>query len=370
MNGRVRAVVLLGASVALMSMPTHVAPIQAARRGDGSDREPPQAVGVAPAAPDAAAATSETERKDFQTWLEDIRAEALARGVREETVNAALTNIEPVEAVIKSDRSQAELVQSLNQYLNRRLTPRFIRAGREQAAKHRALLNRVTAEYGVAWRYVVAIWGIESNFGRVQGTRPVIPALATLAWEGRRGAFFTSELFNALEIVDRGYIPLAQLHGSWAGAMGQTQFMPSSYLKHAQDFDQDGDRDIWRSQPDVFASVANYLRAYGWTPDYTWGREVRLPPGGARPLVDKIGLRTTGCRANREMTNAAPLARWQALGVRNMRGGALPKADLTASLFHSGNRAFLLYGNYEAILGYNCAHTYALSVAMYGDRLR
>jgi membrane-bound lytic murein transglycosylase B len=370
MNGRVRAVVLAGASVMLMSMPTHVAPMQAAHRSDGSDLETPQAVGVAPAAPAATDAPADTGRKDFQAWLEDIRVEALTRGIREETVNAALANVEPVEAVIRSDRSQAELVLSLNQYLNRRLTPRFIRTGREEVAKHRSLLNRVTTEYGVQWRFVAAIWAIESNFGRVQGTRPVIPALATLAWEGRRGAFFTSELFNALEIIDRGYISLPELRGSWAGAMGQPQFMPSSYLKHAQDFDQDGDRDIWRSLPDVFASIANYLRAYGWTPDQTWGREVRLPQGGARPLVDKIGLRTTGCRANREMTNPVPLARWQELGVRAMDGKALPKVDLNASLFHSGNRAFLLYGNYEAILGYNCAHTYALSVAMYGDRLR
>ena len=359
MNGRVRAVVLVGASVALMSMPTHVAPIQAAAQ-------------VTPATTPAVVPTptpTEPGREDFQTWLDGVRAEALSRGISEATVTAALTSVELLPVVLERDRAQAELVLSLNEYLNRRLTRAFIRTGRQQAAKHRALLKEVTAEYGVQWKYLVAIWGIESNYGRFQGVRPVIPALATLAWDGRRGAFFKGELFNALEIVDRGYITLPQLQGSWAGAMGQTQFMPSSYLKHAQDFDRDGDRDIWRSPADIFASIANYLKAYGWTPDQTWGREVRLPKSGALAVVDKIGMRTTGCRANREMTNPAPLARWQALGVRALNGASLPTVDRAASLFHSGNRSFLLYGNYEALLGYNCAHTYALSVAMLADRI-
>jgi membrane-bound lytic murein transglycosylase B len=362
MNRRARAVVLVSASAMLMSMPTHVVPVQA---DAASAASAPQAVGVAPAPP----AAVEPVREDFPTWLAGVRSEALARGIKEETVSAALGHVEPLPIVLERDRAQAELVLSLDEYLNRRLTRSFIRTGRREAAEHRRLLQRVTAEYGVQWKYLVAIWGVESNYGRFQGVRPVIPALATLAWDGRRGAFFKGELFNALEIVDRGYITLPQLQGSWAGAMGQTQFMPSSYLKHAQDFDGDGDRDIWRSEADIFASIANYLRAYGWTPDQTWGREVRLPKGGVLPVVDKIGMRATGCRANREMTNPAPLARWQALGVRALNGGPLPKVEMNASLFHSGTRSFLLYGNYEALLGYNCAHTYALSVAMLADRV-
>jgi membrane-bound lytic murein transglycosylase B len=271
--------------------------------------------------------------------------------------------------VIARDRSQAELVLSLDEYLKRRLTRSFIRTGREMAAKQHAILQRVSAEYGVQSKYLVAIWGVESNYGRFIGVRPTIQALATLAWDGRRGAFFKGELLNALEIVDRGYIGLAQLQGSWAGAMGQTQFMPSSYLKHAQDFDQDGHRDIWHSEPDIFASIANYLKNYGWIPDQTWGREVRLPKAGALPVIEKIGLRTTGCRANREMTNAAPLARWSALGVRAIDGGPLPRVERDASLVHSGRRSFLVYKNYEALLGYNCAHTYALSVALLAERV-
>jgi peptidoglycan lytic transglycosylase B len=237
------------------------------------------------------------------------------------------------------------------------------------AVKHRALLKQVSEQYGVPSKVLVAIWGVESNYGRFLGVRPTIQALATLAWEGRRGPFFKGELLNALEIIDKGYIGLDALRGSWAGAMGQTQFMPSSYLKYAQDFDQDGDRDIWTSQGDIFASIANYLKGYGWIPDQLWGREVRLPKSGALSVIDKVGLRTTGCRAIREMTYPAPLSKWQALGVRSLDGSALPKVERDASLVHNGKRSFLVYNNYESLLGYNCAHTYALSVALLADRV-
>jgi membrane-bound lytic murein transglycosylase B len=174
---------------------------------------------------------------------------------------------------------------------------------------------------------------------------------------------------NALEILDRGYIGLEHMRGSWAGAMGQPQFMPSSYLKWAQDFDDDGDRDIWRSQADVFASIANYLKEHGWEPAYTWGREVRLPAGGVDKLTSTVGLRAEGCRAEREMTNRLPLAKWHALGVRTAQGRALPKAELDASLLPTGKRAYLVYSNYEALLEYNCAHSYALAVALLADQI-
>jgi membrane-bound lytic murein transglycosylase B len=151
--------------------------------------------------------------------------------------------------------------------------------------------------------------------------------------------------------------------------MGQPQFMPSSYLKWAQDFDNDGDRDIWQSEQDVFASIANYLKEHGWTSNLTWGREVKLPPGGLDDLRAKAGMRAEGCRAERQMTNRLPLARWQELGVRTSTGASLPQADVNASLIHTGRRAFLVYGNYEAILGYNCAHSYALAVALMSDRV-
>ena len=192
---------------------------------------------------------------------------------------------------------------------------------------HRKSLAEISKKYGTSSRLIVAIWGMESNFGRFTGTRPIVQALATLAWDGRRGAFFTQELISALQILDKGYIELDRMKGSWAGAMGQTQFMPSSYLAHAQDYDGDGRRDIWTTLPDVFASIANYMKAYGWVNGQAWGREVKLPSGGFAPLVQAVGLRQSGCRASREMSVPLPLAKWQSLGVRTVGGGALPKVD-------------------------------------------
>jgi membrane-bound lytic murein transglycosylase B len=174
---------------------------------------------------------------------------------------------------------------------------------------------------------------------------------------------------HALNILDKGFIDLESMKGSWAGAMGQTQFMPSSYMAHAQDYDGDGRRDIWKTLPDVFASIANYLKAHGWDDAQRWGREVKLPKGGFAPLVQKVGLRQSGCRAAREMTVPMPLAKWQSLGVRTAAGGALPKANRAASLLNAGSKSYLVYGNYESLLGYNCAHAYALAVALLSDRL-
>lgn len=306
---------------------------------------------------------------DFASFVDSVRTEALLRGISAETVEQALTGLTPSEVVVQRDRSQVEIVLTVDEYVRRRVTPGMVRTARRMAAQHRGLLARVAERYGVPSPVLVAVWGLESNFGRFSGVRPTIQALATLAWEGRRGVFFRGELMHALEIVDRGHIGLPQLRGSWAGAMGQPQFMPSSYLAWAEDFDADGDRDIWTSLPDVFASIANYLKAHGWASEYTWGREVRLPAGGIDAMRETAGMRIEGCRAEREMTMAAPLSRWQERGVRTTRGVALPDVAIDASLIHTGSRAFLVYGNYEALLQYNCAHTYALAVALLADQL-
>ncbi len=319
-----------------------------------------QGSGEAPRAP---------ERPVFSQWVATFREEAVSRGLTAATVDAALTGLEPLPVVVERDRSQAETVLSIERYVQRRLTRTFVRTASQRGVEHRTLLRRVADRYHVQPRFIVAIWGIESNFGRFSGVRPIVQALATLAWEGRREALFRSELFAALEILDRGYIDPPALKGSWAGAMGQTQFMPSSYLKYAADFDEDGQRDIWRSTGDVFASIANYLAAHGWQEKETWGREVQLPAGGWRTIMEKVGARSTGCRAHREMTTAQPMSRWRTLGVRTVSGGALPRVDRTASLVSAGRRTFMVYGNYEALLDYNCAHAYALTVALLADRL-
>ncbi len=187
-------------------------------------------------------------------------------------------------------------------------------------ARHHELLEQVSARYGVSPSLIVGIWGFESNFGRFSGMRPTIAALATLAWDPRRSALFRAELFDALEILNRGDIELARLKGSWAGAMGQVQFMPSSYLKFAEDFDGDGRRDIWATPSDIFASIANYLKGHGWVDGDSVGPRGRRLAGGAQRIANEVDSRNGTCRATRDMTVALPAATWQALGVRTGRG--------------------------------------------------
>lgn len=314
--------------------------------------------------------STDTPRPSFAEFLRGIHDEAIEKGIRAEIVEAALADIEePLPIVIERDRAQAETVLSLETYIGQRLTPKRVRTGREMLARHRDLLARVGAKYGVPPRIIIAIWGVESEYGRLTGIRPTIAALATLAWDARRATLFRSELFRALEILNRGDVSVGQLRGSWAGAMGQAQFMPSSYLEYAEDFDGDGRKDIWSALPDVFASIANYLKGHGWSGIETWGREVRVTPDVARRISTEIERRESGCRARRDMTVALPLGRWQAIGVRLPGGAALPVSDTKGSLISGRSRHFLVYSNYDAILEYNCANAYALGVALLGDRI-
>lgn len=304
----------------------------------------------------------------FDQWLAELRVEAEDRGLPPDLLDRAFADIQPVEQILERDRTQAEFTLDLEQYLERRLTRATVRTAQQMHTKHRALLGRIEKQYGVPSRVLVSVWGLESNFGRFAGVRPTIPTLVTLAYDARRGAMFRSELFSALEIVHRGDIELENLKGSWAGALGQPQFMPSSYLQFAQDFDGDGRKDIWTSTPDVFASVANYLQHYGWKAGARWGREVRIPRAREEAAL-ALPRRGTGCRARRQLTEPKPLVEWRAFGLRTTRGSALPAADLPASLVMAGQRSFLVYDNYDAHLGYNCAHSYTLSVALLSDLL-
>jgi membrane-bound lytic murein transglycosylase B len=312
----------------------------------------------------------EQTRPSFAEFLAGVRSEALARGIQPDIVDAALSNIEePLPIVIERDRAQAETVFSLEKYLSRLLTVKLITRGREALASHRMLLEEVGARYSVPPEIIVAIWGIESNFGRFSGVRPTVAALATLAWDPRRSAFFRGELFAALEILDHGDIDAASMRGSWAGAMGQVQFMPSSYLKFAEDFDGDGRRDIWSSPSDVLASIANYVHGHGWTAGASWGREVHLPKEAASRIAAHVAHRAGTCRATRDMTVALPISEWKTLGVRLPGGGALSAADPDASLVSGATRHFLVSRNYDALLEYNCSHSYAISAGLLADQI-
>ena len=309
-------------------------------------------------------------RPSFGEFLAGIRAEAIARGIRQEIVDEAFLGIEePSAVVIERDRTQAEIVQTLEKYLSQRVTAKAIATGREMLTQHHDLLEEISATYGVPPSLLLSVWGFESNFGRFSGTRPTVAALATLAWDPRRSALFHRELLAALEILNRGDIDLPSLRGSWAGAMGQVQFIPTSYLKFAEDYDGDGRRDIWSTPADVFASIANYMHGSDWTRGQTWGREVTLAPEARRKIASDIEHREGSCQAMRDMTVMLPVTRWRSLGVRTTNGDKLPEDTPDAALVTGQSRSFLVYRNYDALLDYNCAHSYAIGVALLADRI-
>lgn len=298
------------------------------------------------------------QTQDFATWTSGVRAEAIGRGVSPTIFDEAFAGVVPIERVIELDRSQPEGTISFQTYVDRIVSQSRIDQGRRLLAQHRPLLEQVGAKFGVQPRFIVALWGIETNFGGFTGGFPVIDALATLAYDGRRSDFFRAELLHALDILEQGHIANADMKGSWAGAMGQSQFMPSSFVSYAIDYDGDGAKDIWTTLDDVFASAANFLSSQGWRDDITWGREVRLPTGFDTNLV---GLETV-----------KTLPEWQALGVRRVDGTALPGRDLEASIVFpddDGGRAFIVYENYRTTLKWNRSFYFATSVGILSDRI-
>lgn len=296
------------------------------------------------------------EADEFAAWLAELRSEALAQGIRPGLLDRALADVTPIPRVIELDRNQPEFTKTFQEYLALVVPPSRVARGRRLLAENRALLDEIYARYGVQPRVIVAFWGIETNFGETLGGFRVIPALATLAHDGRRSTYFRGELLDALHILNEGHITADAMMGSWAGAMGQCQFMPSSFRRYAVDFDGDGRRDIWSSRADVFASAANYLAQCGWQGDRIWGRAVRLPTDFAVP------------------EGRLRLSEWQARGVRRTDGRDLPRApDLPAQLILPGEGlapAYLIYDNFEAILKWNRSSYFALAVGILSDRLR
>lgn len=302
---------------------------------------------------------AEEGEDDFAAWLAEFRTEALAAGISRQTVDAALSEVEaPLPRVIDLDRKQPETTETLKDYVAARVNRVRVNNGRRMMNLYPTWLGRVEREYGVQRRFIVALWGIETSYGEHSGGLSVIQTLATLAYDRRRGTFFRKELLEALRILDAGHIPLRRMKGSWAGAMGQFQFMPSSFRRFAVDADGDGRIDIWRSVPDALASAANYLALAGWKDDQTWGRPVTLPGTFDYALA---GLNTR-----------LPLSRWQSLGVRRSNGSALPRRNLDASLILPDGPegpAFLVYDNFRAILRWNRSTSFAVAVGTLADRI-
>ena len=307
-------------------------------------------------------------QEEFNAFLAIVRADAMKAGIRSATLDATLNGLEPNPVVVARDRQQPELTQSLDEYLKARLSQTRIDKGRELLKTHKDVLEQVSKAYGIAPPMMVAFWGLESNFGQFTGTYPTIQALATLAYDGRR-QIFRDELMAALKIIDEGKATAADLKGSWAGAMGQPQFMPSSYLLRAVDLDADGRADIWGSLPDVFGSMANYLKESGWQAGEDWGQEVNLSKDSIAKIDKAVPMRMRGCRSVRELTVARPLSEWSALGVTALKGAKLPAGSTNAALVRGQARYFLVFRNYEAILAYNCSNSYGISVGLLADQI-
>jgi len=294
----------------------------------------------------------------FEGWLAGVKAEARAKGVSEATLEAAFTGVKPIKKVVKLDRNQPEFKLTFAQYLKRVAPPFRVNRGKKMLKKHKALLARIRQKYGVQPRFIVALWGMETDFGRLTGGFRVINALSTLAYDGRRGRFFRAQLISALKIIDAGHISANAMQGSWAGAMGQTQFMPSTFLKHAVDFNGDGRINIWTDTGDALASGAHYLSNTGWKSDETWGREVLLPADFPKAML--------------ELDVVKPISFWQNMGVRRANGKDLPRRDIPASVIQLDDKtgpAYLVYDNYRAIMDWNKSKNFATAVGILSDRI-
>ncbi len=310
---------------------------------------------VAP--PPTAAALAPPSDAGIDRWIAGFHDEARAAGIDEATWHTAFDPVQYLPRVVDADRSQPEFTLTVWDYLDRAVGPERVALGRSRLAQHREAADAAAARFGVPAEVLVAIWGIESNFGSNYGDIPTIDALATLGFEGRRQAWARKELLAALKILQRGDIDRAHMVGSWAGAMGQTQFLPSVFLAYGIDADQDGRCDIWGSLADVMASTANFVAASGWRAGEPWGIEVRLPPGFDVARADD-GLQQA-------------TAQWVLEGVQSMDGAPLPPLTAASIFLPAGARgpAFLLGPNFRALLRYNASSSYALAVGLLAQAL-
>ena len=304
-------------------------------------------------------AKMDAEGLTFDAWLNVFRDYAIAEGIAPNILDTAFAGIRLNDSIIQSDAKQPEFERQIWEYLNGAVSDYRLQKGREKLGQNQSLLNDVQSTYGVSKHTITAIWGLESSFGAVMGDRNIIEALATLAYRGRRTDFGRRELLAALTILNEGYANKSQMVGSWAGGMGQTQFIPSTYLGYAVDYDKDGKKNLWGNLGDVFASTANYLSQSGWRAGENWGREVVLPTGFDYSLGDKTIVKS--------------VAQWEAMGVTAVPGASLQgDANRVASLLIPAGYqgpAFLIYPNFQAILKYNNSTAYALAIGHLSDRL-
>lgn len=302
-------------------------------------------------------ATVSASEEGFATCISGLQEQARERGLGPHLI-AALGEASQRERVVELDRDQPEFVQTFADYFNRRVTDYRVSKGRDLLKEHQALLGKLTREYGIPAQYLLAFWGLETNFGGYLGKVPTLDSLTTLACDPRRSTFFTAQLFDALDLVDQHQLDLKQMQGSWAGAIGHTQFMPTAYRHYGVDGDGDGRVDLWGSIPDALTSAANYLKSLGWETELRWGREVSLP--------EDFSYRESG------IDNRKALHEWQSLGVRRVNGASLGDAEVEAALLvpsGADGPKFLIYKNFDVIMRWNRSQFYALSVGHLSDRI-
>ncbi|WP_245603325.1 lytic murein transglycosylase [Thiomicrospira pelophila] len=295
---------------------------------------------------------------EFQAWLTDFKQQAKSQGISQPTLDMAFADVHLNHKVLELDQRQPEFTRTFWQYFEATVTDWRINKGIELYEENRTLLDNVTQKYGVPGRFLVAFWGMETNYGGFTGNIPIIEALATLAYNPRRSEFFSDQLIYALRILDEGHVPLKQMKGSWAGAMGQTQFMPYNYLRYSVDGDNSGHKDLWNSLPDVFHSSGNFLNKLGWNKEENWGREVQLPAKFDYALADGSTRR--------------PLSEWREMGITLADGRPIPNIDMKAALLMPSDYrgpVFLVYDNFFVIKRWNNSNSYALAVGHLADRL-
>lgn len=297
-------------------------------------------------------------QRDLATFITGLKAKARAEGISDELLNQVFKDFRVNKAAISADKKQPEDKLRFTRYKNNVLSADRINRGRKLYRENYALLQEVAKKYQVPAQYIVALWGTETAYGSFTGGYNVPHALATLAYEGRREELFTKEFIAALKIIQDGHISYSQMKGSWAGAMGQCQFMPTSFFNFAVDYDGDGHKNIWTSKADVFASIANYLHMSGWNADEKWGRKIMLP---------------AGFNMSQENINGFfPLSHWKAQNVRFADGGALPDLEMRAAFMLPGEvseGAYLIYSNFHVLLKWNFSRLFATAVGLLADEI-
>ncbi len=302
--------------------------------------------------------TAHASEAEFSACKAQLTEKAKARGISDNTAEKVIGDLTYQARVIELDRSQPEFVQTFPGYFSKRVTDWRVEKGQSLYEEHGELLQRLNDKYGIPPHYLLAFWGLETNFGTYKGKMPVLDSLATLACDKRRSSYFTDELMVALELLERESLTPKAMIGSWAGAMGHTQFMPSAYANYAIDGDDDGQVNLWDSEQDALTSAANFLASLGWEPGFRWGREVRLPEG--------FNYQLSG------YDNRRPLSEWQDMGITQADGSSLGDSDISAYVVvpagHKGP-AFMAYHNFRVIMRWNNSEFYAISVGHLADRI-